>query len=231
MKNAIFLAIAATGFVVSPAFAGGSFLTGFGGGLDSEQSSSGGTIYGGASIGKASDNNCDSIKDQASALVGAMGNFDCPSSNAWKLFGGYKITPNIAVEGSYVDFGKAENKFVIPGGIPGNAVANPARINSKATAIGVAGVASAPLTDSFNLFGKAGFAAWEAEKAGVIENVTIRNVKQDVKTNTKTDGVDLSLGAGAEYKINDNFGIRGEYEHFNGLNANMYSIGATFSTF
>lgn len=225
MKKSILLVALAAAFSASSAFAGGSL---FGGSESDTVSGGAGAMYGGASIGQTSDNTCNSVVDQAGAL---LGNIDCPSPSGWKVFGGYKVAPNLAVEGSYVDFGEATSDFTIPGGIVGNAVANPASIKSTATGFGVSGVASAPVNEQINVFGKAGFTAWEKENDVTVKNVTVGSVKKDVTTVSPTDGVDLSLGAGAEYKINDNWGVRGEVEHFDGLNANLYSAGATFSTF
>lgn len=45
-----------------------------------------------------------------SSLDGACDGADIPcdeDDTGFKIFGGYKFTPNIAIEGSYVDFGKA----------------------------------------------------------------------------------------------------------------------------
>ncbi|MBO0613851.1 outer membrane beta-barrel protein [Thiothrix fructosivorans] len=224
MKKSILLVALTAAFSASSTFAGGSLF----GGSESDTVSGAGAMYGGASIGQASDSTCNSVADQAGAL---LGNIDCPTPSGWKVFGGYKVAQNLAVEGSYVDFGEAESNFTIPGGIVGNAVANPASIKSTATGFGVSGVASAPVTEQINVFGKAGFTAWEKEGDLTVKNVTVGTTKKDVTTVSSTDGVDLSLGAGAEYKINDNWGVRGEVEHFNGLNANLYSAGATFSTF
>lgn len=89
--------------------------------------------------------------------------------------------------------------------------------NVKATGISGAGLYKMPVSDDIEAFGKAGFMAWEASNA---------------TSGGTADGTDVLLGAGATYKIDDNWGIRGEYEHVGGdLKANMYSLGATFSTF
>lgn len=222
MNKSILLAATLAAFSTS-SFAGGSL---FGGSGSSEDGT--GAMYGGASIGQSSDAACESVADQAGAL---LGDFECASPSAWKVFGGYKVTPNIAVEGSYVDFGEADSDFTLAGGIPGNAVANPAVVKSTASGFGVSGVASAPVNEQVNVFGKAGFMAWEAEDDVTVKNVTVAGSKTDVTTKSSTDGVDLSLGAGAEYKINDNWGVRGEVERFDGVDANLYSVGATFSSF
>jgi opacity protein-like surface antigen len=188
-----------------------------------------GSFYGGASIGKSSNGACESLADQAQAIAGALvGNVNCESPNAWKVFGGYNLSSNVAVEGSYVNFGEHGFDASIPANaLLGNKVENPVTTRAKATGLGVSAVAKAPVMDQLSLFGKAGVMAWKTKGTATIGNVKGTNLTNDVKT----DGVDLSLGAGAEYKIDDNWGIRGEYEHVNGLEANMYSVGATFSSF
>lgn len=220
MKKSILVAAAIAALSSSSVFAGGSVF----GGSSSEDST--GAIYGGASIGQSSDSTCDSVADQAGAL---LGNIDCPTPSGWKVFGGYKVAPNLAVEGSYIDFGDASTDGAIPV-IPGvNSVANATSLASQATGFNVSGVASAPVTNEMNVFGKAGLMMWEKETTATVSGVGAGS--STIVQSTTTDGVDLSLGAGAEYKINDNWGVRGELEHFNGLNNNLYSVGATFSTF
>ncbi|MEB4593023.1 outer membrane beta-barrel protein [Candidatus Thiothrix sp. Deng01] len=220
MKKSILFAAMLAAFTSSSVFAGGGSL--FGG--SSEEGA--GTMYGGASIGKTSDGTCNSVKDEAGAL---LGNIDCPTPSGWKVFGGYKVTPNLAVEGAYVDFGDGGSSGIIPVIAGVNNVANGASISTQATGFNVSGVASTAATDEISLFGKAGLMAWNKDTTATVQQVGVKNAT--VTQESSTDGVDLSLGAGAEYKINDNWGVRGEVEHFDGLNANLYSVGATFSTF
>lgn len=221
MKKSILLVTAVAAISTSTAFAGGSI---FGGGASSDDST--GAIYGGASIGQSSDSTCESAVDQAGGL---LGNMECPTPSAWKVLSGYKIAPNLAVEGSYINFGDDSTNTVIPVIPRINAVSNPASITSEATGVNISGVASAPISNTLNAFGKAGLMMWEKETTASVSRVGVNSAT--ITQSTKTDGVDLSLGAGAEYKINDNWGVRGELEHFNGLNNNLYSVGATFSTF
>jgi hypothetical protein len=223
MKKSILLVAMTAAISTSSAFAGGSL---FGGGSESDTVSGAGSMYGGASIGKTSDGTCNSVADQGGAL---LGNIDCPTANGWKVFGGYNVAQHLAVEGAYIDLGEASTAGVIPV-IPGvNKVANPMALATTATGLNVAGVASVDATEEVKLFGKAGMMLWDKETAATVSNVGA--AATTVSQTTKTDGVDLSLGAGAEYKVNDNWGVRGEVEHFDGLNANLYSAGATFSTF
>ena len=188
-----------------------------------------GTYYMGAGIGKTNDNGCDStssINDNintASNTKIAMA-IDCSSTNAWKAYAGYRLSPTIALEGAYVKFGEHESSLQVANSAT---TADHMSIKSKANGLNVSGVASAPLSDSLNLFGKMGALFWKNKtNVELTENSTTVG-----KGSLSQDGTDVSLGAGAEYKVNDNWGIRGEYEHFNGLDANMYSVGATFSSF
>ncbi len=182
MKKHVLIAVIAA-LSTSPVFAEGLF--------DFDTSGEGaGTFYAGVSAGQAEADcsNCD--------------------SNGWKLFGGYKVTPNLAVEGGYYSLFNTEEE-----------VTSGTTAEITASGLGFAGVASFPVSDDFEVFGKAGAMNWEVES------------KATGTTTRKEDSTDLLLGAGATYKINDNFGIRGEYENVGGdLDANIYSIGATFSS-
>lgn len=137
----------------------------------------GGTIYGGISLGKTSAN---------------CGNSGTCNSSNWKLYGGYEITSDIAVEGAYHSIASSNS--------------------DKVTGISAAGVYSMPVADKLEAFGKAGMVAWKSDS-------------------TAKNGTDFLLGAGATYKLDDNWGVRGEYERIGGdIKANMYSVGAVFST-
>lgn len=227
-KSMLWVALFAV-FSISPVFAGSNSL--FSDSASSNSNDEG--MYGGASIGKSSDAGCDannSLIDNTNTLVNSnlIGSLDCADSSAWKVFGGYKIAPNLAVEGTYVNFGKSSTDSTIPV-IPGiNNQENPLSVETKATGFGASGVASAPVTDEISLFGKMGVMSWEKESTTTVWNST---KTASTTQRVDSDGVDLSLGAGAEYKLDDNWGVRGEYEHVNGLDANIYSVGATYTTF
>ncbi len=228
MNKSVFMAVAMAALSSSSSFAGDAL---FG---DSSDDSGAGAMYGGASIGKSGDAGCQANNDSIDAVNAIAGStvvksINCKDGSAWKVFGGYKVAPNLAVEGSYVNYGKTTTDGTIPA-IPGiNNVENAASVKASAKSFGASGVASTPITDELSLFGKMGFASWEKTATAQVQNVGANNAT--ISKDIKTDGVDLSLGAGAEYKINDNWGMRGEYEHVNGLNANMYSVGAVFSSF
>ena len=68
----------------------------------------------------------------------------------WKLFGGYQFNRNVAIEGGYVDLGRA----IFPG------------TSLESTALTLSAVGSLPMTDQFAFTGKLGIAWAETDVAG-----------------------------------------------------------------
>lgn len=129
-------------------------------------------------------------------------------STGWKLLGGYKFTDNLAVEGGYYDLFSND-------GIS----ATGAKSVANGSGIAMSTVGSYSIDGKSSLSGKVGIMAWEAEGS------------TDGVTKSVMNGTDVLLGAGAGYKLNDNWQVRGEYEHVGGdLEANIYSAGVTLST-
>lgn len=191
--------------------------------------STSGTYYVGAGMGKASDNRCNrgnTLVDDLNTVAGTnvANNLDCSEASAWKVYAGYRLSPTVSVEGAYLHLGERETGATLPNAPTTNTIT----IKSKATGVSVTGVASAPLSDELSLFGKMGAVFWDNEDSITVKDASNTQVLKEAKV--ASDGTDLTLGAGAEYKLDENWAVRGEYEHFNGLDANMYSIGATFSS-
>lgn len=183
-------------FLLIAAFAAFSSSTAFADGLfDTDTDGEGaGAFYGGVSVGQA-EAKCSNTS------------INCDSTG-WKVYGGYKVTPSIAVEGGFYSLVDAEETV---------AANTTAKVNASGLAL--AGVASFPVADNLEVFGKGGVMAWKAEG------------KLTGFPNQKTNNTDVLLGAGATYMLGDNWGIRGEYENVGGdLDASLYSIGATFSS-
>src|SRR3954447_2244619 len=88
----------------------------------------------------------------AGAAVGQSKTADCPGGGscddkdtAYRIFGGYKFHPNIAVEGGYSPLGETSSSF--PGG----------NVTAEANAWDLVGVGIFPLGNNFSVFGKLGF--------------------------------------------------------------------------
>ncbi|MEZ5537904.1 MAG: outer membrane beta-barrel protein [Thiolinea sp.] len=208
------------------AFAGGGNL--FGG--SGESSMTEGTFYGGASIGQTT-TNC-VIYDIAGM------NKDC-DMDSWKLFGGYKFTDNLAIEGGYYNFGDLEENEseTMKHDVYGDVTAE-MHSEGEATGLSIAGVASFQVADNFELSGKLGAMKYKSEATvtGSATNSLGDTVSETAKYDI--DGTSLLWGVGAHYKFNDNWGVRGEYEgftrediHGDDQDVTMMSVGATFSTY
>jgi OOP family OmpA-OmpF porin len=132
-----------------------------------------------------------------------------------KLFGGYQFNNYLALEGGYLDFGKATISFV-----PNS------HLSFKATAFTVAAVGSLPLAHGISLLGKVGVyrAQVKATASGMPGSVKVRNT-------------DTAFGIGAKWDFATNFALRVEYEHFKDVgdknsiganNVNLISLGMSY---
>jgi hypothetical protein len=78
------------------------------------------------------------------------------------------------------------------------------------------GVGALGLSDSFDLFAKAGVVSWEADS--LIDGIPV----------DADDGEDLALGIGASFNANETFGLRAEFDWFDVDDADavwMASVG------
>jgi OOP family OmpA-OmpF porin len=118
------------------------------------------------------------------------------TSNAYKVFGGYNIDKNFAVEGSYFSLGTAK------------ATANIGNVSSSAEVKGsgfeIAGVAKTNFTDSFGGFAKLGLARVKADASST--QTGLGHFSQDT---TSTQPV---FGLGLTYTISKEIALRGEFE-------------------
>ena len=112
------------------------------------------------------------------------------NDTGYKLFGSYMFNNGFGIEGGYIDFGKPDDDIL----------GQVARIDAEAW--NLYGVGSLGLSDSFDLFAKAGIVSWEAESQ-------IAGIPVDID-----DGEDLALGIGAKFNTNGGFGLRAEFEWF-----------------
>jgi opacity protein-like surface antigen len=167
-----------------------------------------------------------SQKDQAQNYLGASigsikandfcnGLQGCDNSNkSWKAFAGIRMNEKIVVEGGYVNLGKQQGQDTV-----GNTVSQDTK------AFTVAGVAGFPMNDQIELFGKAGAARWSAKQT-------------DSTGTTDGKGTNVLVGAGANYDLGDNLGLRAEWERFKDVgittgqqgDIDLLSVGITFSS-
>ena len=116
---------------------------------------------------------------------------------------------------------------------------NPASMKNEVQSINAAGMAFVPITPQIEAFGKAGVGFWkrQSEQTSPDLTTTIPNSKF-ITTQNSDKGQSPLVGLGAQYRIDNNVHVRGEWEHlFNvGSDSNYetdmdsYSVGLTYST-
>lgn len=129
-------------------------------------------------------------------------------STGLKLLGGYKFTPNFAIEGGYLDFGKADFVF---GGVG---------FTFKAAGLGVGAAFHHDLSPDWNLVARLGVASMKAEASAL--GVSVED------TSTQAYG-----GLGIGYRITPKMSLDASYDFSkvdfreSKSNTNMLGIGLT----
>ncbi|MDA8631812.1 outer membrane beta-barrel protein [Litoricolaceae bacterium] len=121
---------------------------------------------------------------------------------------GYYVSPKLAIEGFYIDGGEASLKgdngdtFVLDG-TTYTFTANNVVIKSEFTAWGLNAKYDFAKTENLTVYGKAGFASWEADFTVAASSVS--------STLAKDDGTDSVFALGVDYSLSDNVLVRTEY--------------------
>ena len=143
--------------------------------------------------------------DFGQLTVGAGTTLDDEDSG-YKIYGGYNLSDNFALEGGYVDFG--ESTLTAPTGaqftLNGVLLQATTDINltASADAFTFAGVGKMDVGIG-NIFGKLGLAMWDSE--------TTSNI---AALNTTDDGTDLFFGFGIDIGVTEALVARFEYEMY-----------------
>lgn len=193
-------------------------------------------FYAGGSAGKATQaSGCDVLNHQTTCE---------DSSNGYKLFAGTRLKPAVQTNGwpalgaeiGYMDLGESKAEGILSR--RNDADGNPIPIGSSAASSDVAGVYAAatafmPVAPRTEVLGKLGFMRWSQDQAVT----TQEDGEQAVSTSSTDSGFSGMLGAGAQYQLNDNLSLRGEYEKVFGVGKDghetdpaLLSVGAVFST-
>lgn len=120
----------------------------------------------------------------------------------WKLFAGYQLNKNFAVEVGYADLGQfSANSTTVPAGT--------LRTNIDTTAWGVDAVGILPFGNNFSLLGRVGVVRSETKisLAGTGAVVVLVPNLKDHETSYK-------LGLGVGYDFTKSVGVRGEWERY-----------------
>jgi opacity protein-like surface antigen len=100
-----------------------------------------------------------------------------------KLFGGWRLSDNVALELAYIHGGTPEDRGV--------------EVDTRAMQVSALG--ALPLTDTIRIYGRVGLLSWKTEANG--NGATV-----------KTDGEDFCWGLGSTFSVGNRSAIRLEYE-------------------
>jgi OOP family OmpA-OmpF porin len=162
-------------------------------------------FYLGGSIGQAQiDGFCDS---EPGFTVTSCDDKD----TGWKLFLGYRVNRNLAVEGSYMNGGEYGGTV--------SSIFGTGSVKTDVTAWGIAALGILPLNEQFELFGKLGFVSGESDADVIIGGTRVT---------VGDSGTELTYGLGAVFNVTRNFGIRAEWENVDDAEISMLSIGIQY---
>ncbi len=165
-----------------------------------------GDVYVVGSVGQSS---ADINKGRLDGLLtnaGATGLSSSVDKNdiAYKAQVGYQFNPYFAVEGGYIDLGKAKYSASATGGTY--------KQEGNASGFNIAAVGILPINESFSLFGKLGVIDAKVEGSA-------RGTGGAVNLNGSANATKIkpTYGIGATYNVSKQLGIRVEYELFSKL--------------
>ena len=187
--------------------------------------------YVGGSVGSARAKS-DTSAAQWDAALGTLGitsqsTLD-ESDTGYKLFAGYQINKNLAVEGGYVDLGefiKYDSTVTAP-----SAGTVKTTLKNDGWTLDVVGIL--PLDGSFSVFGKVG--AYISKTKLEVTATGGGGAATDSASKTDTNA---KFGLGANYAFTKNVGVRVEWENYSNLgdenntgegDVNLFSVGITY---
>lgn len=140
------------------------------------------------------------------------------TATAYGVDVGYQFFRYLAVEGGYTDFGSSTGDVSITLTPPGNAHIN---IHAKGETLFAVGIL--PVSDSFSFFGKLGLLAYSQDFTG---SVSVAGVGSQTVPKSSDSGTTSGIGVGANFDINDRFGLRLGFTRFHSVgNANNTGEG------
>lgn len=147
---------------------------------------------------------------QTKADVDCSGTITCDDKDSgWKIFGGYQINRNFAIELGYSDLGAVTAST--PSFVFFPLVVPAASLKIEAKAWELVAVGSLPLADRFSVFGKAGF-----YRADTDVRVDFGALGSTTESDSNTD---LTFGVGLRYDFTRNFGVRAEWQLYSAVAA------------
>lgn len=128
-------------------------------------------------------------------------------ANGWRFFGAYELSDRYSLEGGISTFDRPDDPTLAS--IP----------EVENESFDLFAVGRFPLSDRFDIVGKAGFVSWTTE------------VEESEELEFSSSSTDLALGLGGEFDLNTRLSIRGEYLWTDASNtgaADTLSLAAIF---
>lgn len=143
------------------------------------------------------------------------------SDTGWKLFGGFRFSENLAIEGGLFNLGEVTFDGVSNGtGIL--FAAGPVSLDTEVDGLFVAVVGTIRF-NKVGLFGKGGLHMWDAD---------LDLVDSDGSFSASDDETDPMYGIGVEFEASDKIAVRGAFEVFTDIldqDVDLLSIGVLIS--
>ena len=163
--------------------------------------------YLGGSLGQAeAKGTCSDINVLVTG-IGTVASCD-QKDNGFKIFGGYRVNRNFAVEASYFDYGAFKAN--------GQTFGVPFTLSADASAWGAAALGILPVSERFSMFGKVGLLMTDMSAAAAGVGGAFAEDSEDTG---------LHIGAGAMLNLTSNVAIRAEWERNDEAEIDMISVG------
>ncbi len=142
------------------------------------------------------------------------------TGTGFKIGGGYAFNRYFAVEGAYVDLGKATASGTFAG--------TNASLTLKASGLVVSAVGMVPISQQFSLLGRLGLINATVKADATLGNLSASDKSTDMKT---------TFGVGVSYSLTPQFAVRGDYDIYQKLGDNattgendrsMLSVGVVY---
>jgi OOP family OmpA-OmpF porin len=149
------------------------------------------------------------------------------SGKGLKLFAGYRLNQNWAVEGGYADLGEATWNSIVTAPSSGTV-----SISWKAEAWSLAAIGILPVSDQFEIFGKVGGFFYNADASATATGGGVAAAGSE-----DDDGAGWLVGVGASYSLTKNIAVRAEWEGYQNVgdenttgksDINMLSVGIQY---
>lgn len=160
--------------------------------------------YGGANIGRSAAT-IDDARINAGLLSGGFTSsaiVDDDRSTGYKVFGGYQLNKNFAIEGGYFDLGKfGYTATTVPAGTLNGTI--------KVRGLNLDLVGIVPFTEKFSAFGRVGLNYAQAR-----DSFTGTGAVRVTNPNPSKYGTNYKFGVGLQYAFTDALAMRAEAERY-----------------